>query len=495
MLYESTRNKNISIKSGEAILKGISGDKGLFVPSEIPQIDESFLNGLAALPYSKRAEKVLSLFLTDFTEEDLRFCTQNAYTPEKFGTEAIAPLKKLGGGEYVLELFHGPTSAFKDMALQILPHFMSCAYKNTSADKKTVILTATSGDTGKAALEGFKDAENIQIIVFYPESGVSDMQKLQMATQEGGNVYVCAVKGNFDDTQTGVKNIFANDDIINGLYKKGMVFSSANSINWGRLVPQIVYYISAYCDLIKENQIKPGEKINLCVPTGNFGNILAAYYAKSMGLPVGKLICASNRNNILTDFINTGAYDIKRDFHATSSPSMDILISSNLERLLYDISGRDDSLVTELMHKLGTEKAYSIPANMLGRIRETFAAGFCSESETLSAVKDTFNKYGYLCDTHTAVAMHVYNRYKEESGDDTKTVIVSTASAYKFPGSVLEALMGEHNINGGFLQAEKLSELTKTKIPANITGLKGKKVRFSTVLKPEDMYKFVLDSI
>ncbi len=494
MLYSSTRNDDKKVQSSTAIAQGISEEGGLFVPEFIPTLSYQNIKAMCKMSYVEKAEYILAKFLTDFSSEELSNCVNNAYGSGKFDSEEVAPLSKLNDSTYILELWHGPTCAFKDMALQLLPHLLTTAVKKTGDDSETVILVATSGDTGKAALEGFKDVENTKIIVFYPSDGVSPMQKLQMATQEGTNVSVCAIKGNFDDAQSGVKNIFTDPEIKTRLLDNKMKFSSANSINWGRLVPQIVYYFSAYCRLLEDGEIADKEPVNVVVPTGNFGNILAAYYAKFMGLPIKKLICASNSNNVLTDFINNGEYDRNREFYATISPSMDILISSNLERLLYHVSGCDHELVTELMNTLKAEGKYKVSDELKAKINDLFAAGYCDEENTKATIKALYNEYSYLCDTHTAVAVSVYNDYVKETNDATKTIIASTASAYKFPYSVLSCVTDAEGLND-FEMLEKLSVVTKTEIPENISALKEKNVRFDTVIDRTEMSSFIANSL
>lgn len=493
MNYISTRNKNIKISSAQAIKQGISEEGGLFVPDSIPSFTIDEICSMTDMSYNERAFFVLSKYLTDFSKDQLSYCTNNAYTNEKFSDSKIAPVVELEKGFNILELWHGPTCAFKDMALQILPFFLTTSIKITDEDKTVCILVATSGDTGKAALEGFKNVEGTNILVFYPELGVSNMQKLQMKTQEGNNVSVCAIKGNFDDAQSGVKKIFTDENIKKELEKKGYMFSSANSINFGRLCPQIVYYFSAYCDLIEKNKIKPGEEINVVVPTGNFGNILAAYYAKLAGLPIKKLICASNKNKVLTDFINTGIYNKNREFYATSSPSMDILISSNLERLLFSLYENDDKEISSLMKQLSEKGEYKVSDKVLKKLQESFAGGFADEKETLDTIKYIFDKYGYICDTHTAVAIKVYLDYKEKTKDDTVSVIASTASPYKFPDNVLKAILENEHDMEVFELIKKLSEVTKTEIPAPIKELESKKIRFNNVIDKTEMKKAVLD--
>ena len=393
MFYNSTRNSSVKVSSAEAITQGISAEGGLFVPESIPEITFDDIKKIGEMKYADRAAFVFSKFLTDFTEAEIHYCTDNAYSTKNFESDSIAEIAHLFDGTYMLELWHGPTCAFKDMALQILPYFLTTSVKKINLDKKIVILVATSGDTGKAALEGFKDVEGTSILVFYPEDGVSPMQKRQMKTQEGSNVGVCALKGNFDDCQTGVKKIFTDADVKKQLDDNGMMFSSANSINWGRLVPQIVYYISSYAELVKDGEITLGEKVNIVVPTGNFGNILAAYYAKHMGIPVNKLICASNINNVLTDFINTGVYDRNRHFYPTVSPSMDILISSNLERLLYIMTGKNDTLISEWFGKLSAEGKYEVSDDVKAKLSEEFCAGFCDDEQTKATIHEIYEKY------------------------------------------------------------------------------------------------------
>ena len=436
LLYKSTRNSEKKVTASEAILKGLAEDGGLFVPEQIPTLDVT-MEELKNMTYQETAYAVMKQFLTDFTEEELKHCIDSAYD-SKFDTEVIAPLVKVGD-VYHLELFHGATIAFKDMALSILPHLMTTSAKKNHVTKDIVILTATSGDTGKAALEGFADVEGTEIIVFFPSDGVSEVQKRQMTTQEGKNTHVFAIHGNFDDAQTGVKKIFNDDEFSAMLKENGIKLSSANSINIGRLVPQVAYYVYAYIRLLEQGAVKEGEKINIVVPTGNFGNILAAYYAKNMGIPVNRFICASNKNKVLTDFINTGVYDTNREFYCTNSPSMDILISSNLERLLYHLSGGDGAAISKLMEDLENEKRYQVSGAVKEKMSDFFG-GFADEEETKKAIAEMYEKYGYLIDTHTAVAYKVYEDYRNATGDETPTVIASTASAYKFAVSVAEAL-------------------------------------------------------
>lgn len=492
MKYSSTRDSNVAISASEAVTRGISADGGLFVPTELPRIPLDEIGKMAGEIYVKRAENILGRFFTDFTAEELNSCVTGAYG-DNFSSEKIAPVVKIKDGTYILELFKGPTCAFKDMALQILPRLLTVSSGKAAKGTKIVILVATSGDTGKAALEGFKDVENTQILVFYPSDGVSPMQKLQMCTQEGGNVAVSAIKGNFDDAQNGVKKIFTDPAVIEKLRQNGMAFSSANSINWGRLAPQIVYYFSAYCELLAQGEIKCGDKINITVPTGNFGNILAAYYAKEMGLPVNKLICASNSNSVLTEFLTTGTYDRNRKFYTTISPSMDILISSNLERLLHSIAGTEKT--KEWMALLKETGKYTVDDETLEKIKEIFAAGYCDDDATKATIAGTYKDLGYLCDTHTGVAVTVYNNYVSETGDKTPTVIASTASPFKFCKAVLEAVEGKASDCDEFEMVKKLSEVTGIPCPAPLANLKDKKVRFSGCCDSDGMEKVVLDML
>ncbi|OPZ20803.1 MAG: Threonine synthase [Firmicutes bacterium ADurb.BinA205] len=495
MYYNSTRNSDVKVTSAEAITQGISAEGGLFVPESIPQLTAADIKAIGDMKYSDRAAFVFSKFLTDFTDAEIHYCTDNAYSTKNFETENIAEIAHLFSGTYMLELWHGPTCAFKDMALQILPYFLTTSAKKIKLDKKIVILVVTSGDTGKAALEGFKDVEGTSILVFYPEDGVSPMQKRQMKTQEGSNVGVCALNGNFDDCQSGVKMIFTDEDVKKALDDNGMMFSSANSINWGRLVPQIVYYISSYAELLKDGEISEGEKVNIVVPTGNFGNILAAYYAKHMGIPVNKLICASNINNVLTDFINTGIYDRNRKFYATVSPSMDILISSNLERLLYIMTDRNDAVIRDWFGKLASEGRYEVTDDIKTKLKDEFCAGYCDDEQTKATIHSIYEKYSYTCDTHTAVAVKVYNDYKEATGDETKTIIASTASPYKFSAAVLEAVQGGKSDLDEYAMIDKLAELSKLEVPAALADLKNKPERFNDVIEKTAQKDYVLKKL
>ena len=442
MNYSSTRDGSKSVPSSVCLLKGISSDGGLFVPQSFPTLSLAQIASLGDLSYSERAYEILSRFLTDFTDEEILNCVNNAYNSGNFDDRSNAPVTRLCPNESVLELWHGPTLTFKDMALQLLPHLLVTAKNKQGISDDIMILVATSGDTGKAALEGFCDVDGVRIAVFFPNDGVSMMQKLQMVTQRGDNVTVGAINGNFDDAQTAVKRIFGDkafNDLLNG---RGVRLSSANSINWGRLVPQIVYYFSAYADLYKSGNIELGDEVNFVVPTGNFGNILAGYYAYKMGLPVKKFICASNSNNVLTDFINTGCYNAKREFHKTISPSMDILISSNLERLLYHLADGNSDYIADLMEKLKLHGTYTVTDSVLNKLKESFYGGFATEEQTKATIKSTFEKYGYIMDTHTAVAQSVLEQYRAETGDDTTAIVVSTASPFKFPASVVSAIEG-----------------------------------------------------
>lgn len=495
MYYKSTRNSNVNVTSAQAIAQGISKDGGLFVPSEIPSISFDDIKALGEMSYAQRAAFVFTKYLTDFDGAEISYCVDNAYSTKNFDTENIAEIVHLFDGTYMLELWHGPTCAFKDMALQILPYLLTVSTKKINLDKKVVILVATSGDTGKAALEGFKDVPGTQILVFYPEDGVSAMQKKQMTTQEGENVGVCAIKGNFDDAQNGVKKIFTSEEVAEKLSENGYMFSSANSINWGRLAPQIIYYVSSYARLVAENKISMGDKINIVVPTGNFGNILAAYYAKKMGIPVNKLICASNANNVLTEFLTTGIYNRNREFHTTISPSMDILISSNLERLLYHLCGEDDMQIREWFTKLSVEGRYEVTDSVKAILKEEFYAGCCNDEETKTCINEIFTKYSYICDTHTAVAVKVYEDYVKNTGDNTTTIIASTASPYKFSNSVLDALGKSDPDADEFRLVEELAEVTKLPVPSSLAELKNKEIRFKGSIEKSDMKDFVLETL
>ncbi len=489
MNYKSTRDNTVSVSSAQAIAQGISTDGGLFIPETIPALTMADLQEIAGMNYVDAAQKVLGYFLTDYTAEEIADCAKGAYIGT-FDDDQPAPLAKIGDKTYSLELWHGPTCAFKDLALQILPYLLTKAAKKTADGETKVILVATSGDTGKAALEGFADVEGVKILVFYPSDGVSAMQKLQMTTQKGNNVGVCAIHGNFDDAQTGVKQIFTDKEKAAALKVGNMAFSSANSINWGRLVPQIIYYIYSYATLLREGVLNQGETMNVVVPTGNFGNILAAYYAKQMGVPVGKLICASNQNNILTDFIRTGTYDRNRDFYTTLSPSMDILISSNLERLLYHLTDGNAAQVKVWMEELSATGKYTVDETTRQKIADLFYGGCADDTKTKAAIARQFAKNGYLADPHTGVALDVYETYVAETGDDAVTVIASTASPFKFSKGVLEAV-GEAADGDEFALCEALSARTGYAIPKSIAALKGATPRFTDICEKQDMWQQV----
>jgi threonine synthase len=486
-LYKSTRGNGKTVKACEAIIKGIAGDGGLYVPEQFPKIEKSF-DELKNMSYQELAFYIIKKYFDDFEDIELRACIEEAYD-SKFEESSIAPLV-YKNDVYFLELYHGKTLAFKDMALSILPHLLKTAAKKMGIEKEIVILTATSGDTGKAALEGFDSVEGTKILVFYPKTGVSEIQKRQMTTQEGKNTFVVGIEGNFDDAQSGVKDIFGDKEFNEFLDKKGYMFSSANSINIGRLVPQIVYYVYSYVNLLKHGKVKNGENINVVVPTGNFGNILAAYYAKIMGVPIGKFICASNENKVLTDFINTGIYDRKREFFVTNSPSMDILISSNLERFLYEISGRNEDLISMFMKRLKEEGRYEITEDMKEKLKILYG-GFASEKETLEAVKKVYESSNYIMDTHTAVAYDVYEKYKKNTGDNTITVIASTASPFKFPRSISEALNFSDDSSSEFDIVKAISNKFDIKIPNGIKGLDEKEIRHSTTCKKDEMREVI----
>lgn len=489
ILYNSTRTKGNPVKASEAILKGLSDDGGLFVPERIPELDKS-LEELSHMTYGQVAYEVMKLYLTDFTEEELKNCINKAYDG-KFDTDVIAPLVEADGG-YYLELFHGATIAFKDMALSILPHLLTTSAKKNQVKNEIVILTATSGDTGKAALAGFADVEGTRIVVFYPKNGVSPIQEKQMVTQKGKNAYVVGIHGNFDDAQTGVKQIFGDKELAEYMDEKGFQFSSANSINIGRLVPQIVYYVYAYVKLLEEGRIQDGEKINVVVPTGNFGNILAAFYAKQMGLPIDKLVCASNDNKVLFDFFQSGTYDKNREFVLTTSPSMDILISSNLERLIYRIAGNDADKNKDLMEALKVDGKYSITEEMKQQLAD-FYGNYANEEETAQTIHDLYDQTGYVIDTHTAVAACVYKKFKKDTGDTKATVIASTASPYKFTRSVMNAIDHKYDTMGDFELVDKLSELSGVSVPAAIDEIRTAPVLHNHVCEKSEMKQVVMD--
>ena len=493
MYFISTRGGKERVSGASAIVQGLAKNGGLFVPEKFPQITAEELDGMLTMSYAERAAEILYKYLDDYDKKGLLAACEAAYS--RFESPDPAPLVKIDDGVYILELFHGPTCAFKDMALTLLPYLMRTGCDMCGIKEKILILVATSGDTGKAALEGFKDADGIKIMVFYHSDGVSKMQKLQMCTQDGSNVNVVAVKGNFDDCQTAVKTIFNSEECAASLKQKGYLLSSANSINFGRLAPQIVYYFSSYLDLVSSGQIEMGTQIDFCVPTGNFGNILAAYYAKLMGLPVRRLHCASNMNNILTDFLAKGEYDARREFYKTTSPSMDILISSNLERLLFEVSGRNGELVAERMNKLKTEKVYKITPEEQAEIAKTFDGGWANEDEVVETVYDVFCDTGYTMDTHTGCAMKVaVDWFEKNKKDTTNMVVVATANPYKFPQDVLYAVTG-NDVRDSFKGIKRLHAATAMKVPASLAGLKDKPVRFSSGVSPDKMFGAVMDFV
>ena len=484
MKFQSTRDMSAAkLSAAEVIKQGLAADGGLFVPEAIPALTEADIKALSAMDYPERAADILGRFLSDYTKEELLADCKAAYAPTSF-VGGAAPLKSLSDSLHVMELWHGPTAAFKDMALQIMPRLLSRALTKTGEERTALILVATSGDTGKAALEGYKDIDRIKMMVFYPVDGVSTVQKLQMQTQTGGNVNVTAIKGNFDDAQSGVKKIFSDAEVAAALDSKGYFLSSANSINWGRLAPQIVYYVSAYCDLVSEGKIAYGDKINVCVPTGNFGNIFAAYLAKQMGLPIDRLVCASNKNNILTDFLETGTYDRNRDFYLTMSPSMDILISSNLERLLYFTAGAEKTAA--LMRDLATKGAYTVDAETKAKIDRHFCGFYADEEKTATTIRRMMETYGYLVDTHTAVALSAAEDYMTKTGDEKPMVVASTASPYKFAADVYESLYAKEP-SSPLAALDELAERTGTEIPYPLAGIGERTVRFTDVVDATEM--------
>lgn len=498
MKYKSTRDSSISLNSKYAIAKGISEEGGLYVPCSFPKYSHENLDKMKMLNYKSRAKFILKDFLTDFSDAELIDCIESAYSGEKFDLDNPAPVflgQNSNKNVYILELWHGPTLAFKDIALQILPHLLTKSFSEVYKGKRAIIPVATSGDTGKAAMEGFKNVDGTDVIVFYPEDGVSFIQKKQMLTQEGKNVFVCGVKGNFDDVQSAIKNIFTNKTVNKALSNKGMIFSSANSINLARLLPQIVYYFSAYCDLMNNGKINfEGEKVNIVVPTGNFGNILAAYYAKRMGLPINKLICASNSNNVLDDFIRTGIYNRNRHLYTTISPSMDILVSSNLERLLYHLTDDSDTKTKYWMEQLRLYGKYEIDQQTKGKVQDIFYSDFCNENETKNYIRMMFENENYLCDPHTAVAVGVYDKYISVTNDkDTPTIIVSTASPYKFAESVLLSISnGTRTYNDQFEVIQDLSTLSGTRIPVSIENLFAKNIVFKNICNKNSILNMIL---
>ncbi len=487
VLYKSTRSDSQPVKASEAILKGLADDGGLFVPERIPALDVS-VEALSKMSYKEVAYEVMKLYLTDFTEEELKNCIDRAYDA-KFDTEVIAPLA-YAGNAYYLELFHGATIAFKDMALSILPHLMTTSAKKNNVKNEIVILTATSGDTGKAALAGFADVDGTKIIVFYPKNGVSPVQEKQMVTQKGANTHVIGIHGNFDDAQTGVKTLFGDKELAAEMDAKGYQFSSANSINIGRLVPQIVYYVYSYATLVAQGKLSVGQVMNVVVPTGNFGNILAAYYAKNMGIPVGKLICASNDNKVLFDFFATGTYDKNREFILTSSPSMDILISSNLERLIYKVAGEDSAKNASLMASLAKEGKYDVTDVMKAQMAD-FVGGYATEEETFAKIKDLYEDCGYVIDTHTAVAAAAYDKYVQETSDDAVTVIASTASPYKFARSVMNAIDTKYDSMSDFELIDELCKISNVAVPNAIEEIRTAPVLHKTECDKDEMKQAV----
>ena len=492
MYYVSTRNKQDRCTAAQAIAQGLASDGGLMTPEVFPKLSANGLNTMRDMSYQQRAVFVMNSYLDDFTSSELASFAAKAYGGSKFDAKEVAPVRQVDPNTYCLELWHGPTCAFKDMALQMLPYLLTASLKKNQETKTVCVLVATSGDTGKAALEGFRDVDRTRIQVFYPKDGVSAIQELQMNAQDGGNVGVCSVVGNFDDAQTGVKKLFSDEALREQLAERGFFLSSANSINWGRVLPQIVYYISAYCDLLRDEKIRKGDPINVCVPTGNFGNILAAYYAKEMGVPIKKLICASNANNVLTDFIRTGQYDRNRTFYNTMSPSMDILISSNLERLLFDLSGENGEEVRGYMEALSSQGRYRVSDKIRAGLDAAFWAGSCGEEDTAATIGRYYRDYGYLIDTHTAVAANVMEQYRAATGDTTPTVFVSTASPYKFCDSVLKAI-GEVSAGDGVELLDQLHAVTGTAVPRRLAALRGKQRRFDLSCEKQAMDGVVLD--
>ena len=494
MQYVSTRNKRWRCSASEAIAQGLAPDGGLLTPEVLPKLSPNGLTTMTDMSYQQRAVFVMNSFLEDFTASELSSYANHAYGPDKFDTKEVAPVRAVDDSTYCLELWHGPTCAFKDMALQMLPHLLSASLVKNEEKKTVCILVATSGDTGKAALEGFKDVPGTRIMVFYPQQGVSRMQKRQMTTQQGNNVSVMAIEGNFDDAQTGVKRLFSDESLRETLAERGYFFSSANSINWGRILPQVVYYISAYCDLLREGKVQKGEAVNICVPTGNFGNILSAYYAGQMGVPIHKLICASNRNNVLTDFLQTGVYDRNRTFYNTMSPSMDILISSNLERMLFEFTEHDDEEVRGYMEALAQTGRYEVSEPVKKKLERHFAAGCCDDAATQAMIAKMWTERRYLIDTHTAVAFHVLEQYRAGTGDATPTIVVSTASPFKFCDNVLGAL-GVRELADGTAILNQLAEVTGVPAPAPLAALAGKAVRFDQVVEKDRMVDQVLEML
>ena len=494
MNYVSTRDKSLRMTAAQAIVRGLAPDGGLMTPEAFPHLPHGALEQLKDMSYQQRAVYVMQSFLQDFSSAELSAFAAAAYGNGKFSHPDVAPVRPVDGNTWCLELWHGPTCAFKDMALQMLPHLLTASLTKTAEDKTVCILVATSGDTGKAALEGFRDVERTRILVFYPKDGVSAIQELQMVTQEGGNVGVCSVVGNFDDAQTGVKKLFSDRALAEELAGRGYFLSSANSINWGRVLPQVVYYVSAYCDLLKSGAIQAGQQVNVCVPTGNFGNILAGYYARKMGVPIKTLLCASNANNVLTDFLHTGVYDRNRAFYNTMSPSMDILISSNLERMLFEMTGGDDAAVRDYMGRLNTAGRYQVSDEVKEKLDGVYASGCCDDRETAQVIGEVWKEKGYLIDPHTAVAFGVLDKYRKGTGDNTPALVVSTASPFKFCSSVLPAL-GVTQLAQGTGILDQLTQVTGVEAPAPLAGLKDRKVRFQIVTEKEHMVDQVLEML
>ena len=485
MQYISTRNNAVTFSAAQAISRGLAADGGLLTPCYIPKLPGNALEELKDMSYQNRAVYIMKLFLEEFSVKELTDYAAAAYGSGKFDDPAVAPVRTVDDKTHCLELWHGPTCAFKDMALQMLPHLLTASLQKIEEKRTVCILTATSGDTGSGALSGFKDVPNTRILVFYPKNGVAAVQELQMTTQEGSNVGVCAVYGNFDDAQTGVKRLFSDEVLREELNQKGYYFSSANSINWGRVLPQIVYYVSAYCDMLRDGKIRPGETVNVCVPSGNFGNILAAYYAKEMGVPFGRLVCASNKNNVLTEFIRTGVYDRNRTFFNTMSPSMDILISSNLERMLLAMS-QDTAEVKGYMDTLNAEGRYQVSEKVLENLHKQFSAYCCDDEETQRVIGRIYAEHNYLVDPHTAVAFSAVDQYRAETGDQTAFLVSSTASPFKFCDSVLGGL-GETEFAEGLDVLDQLSDKTGLPAPKPLASLRGKEVRFDQVVEKENM--------
>lgn len=491
MDFISTKNHLNKVSGSYAIVHGIAEDGGLFVPESFPQLSQADFDKMLEMDFAERSAYIISKFLTEFTYDELLDFTKKSTA--RFNGDP-APVVKIKDGEFMLELINGPTLAFKDIALTLLPYVLKACAEKQKITEKIMILTATSGDTGKAALEGFKNVDGVSICVFYPSEGVAKLQKLQMTTTTGNNVYVAGVNGNFDDCQSAVKRAFTNPVFVKQLKEKGYILSSANSINFGRLVPQVVYYISAYLDLVNSGEVKFGDEINFCVPTGNFGNILAGYYAKQMGLPIGKLICASNKNNILTDFLTTGEYNLNREFFKTMSPSMDILISSNLERLIFELSGRNDVLTKMRMDELKKDKCYKITDEEKELYDKQFVAGCCDENETIESISSLFDEIAYCMDTHTAVAYKVFEDYKNQSKDSRKTVIISTASPYKFVTDVYYAITAEH-VADAFRATRKLMNETAMPVPESLAELKTAEILFEDVISESEIEQTILNSI